>query len=501
VQARDSQYDLAVGTNLLLGGLWEPDDSSATARRGQDVLIISLNEETNLDLGREALALNTGVFTARKTSIPLDNGHWIRWRRHDALLGQDVFTELLPKFGRPATVDAFCQALVNAGLIIHAPGYRGPAYVVPPETSVDLPSIMELAAVRASPQKTDFGLALQGLLLAARDGEDHWGGDKPARDPDQPILRPECRLHDLASGAKNHGKKVVFNKWCVHLRGPEGGSSNSCAKVVIATCRSGCISPEEFLRTLQKILDDGSFARVLFVSTALLGQRFPLLQQSDLLIEALIALFKSRNMVSVIIDPQAKPNKDATSLCLTALADYLIELRPHEHNPPAIAKPDNPGLVASLTQNRFETPWSEMRVRNARGKNYTDVLHLVTARPLARFLSPESQGSLSDRLQSAGPKGDLAKLKHRLYLWGFLAKDGDINTTGSTELAYMSKQNFTTVFGSALSKWGFDASLVWSALNYFRPSASNELYMVNAQRNTPNAPAWEPTPRPDSLPR
>lgn len=75
-------HKLAIGLNILLGGLWELKDNKA--QPSKDVLVIQLAEESYVDMTRVAIARRTDVFMQLKSEFgSLDNGRWISLRDSD----------------------------------------------------------------------------------------------------------------------------------------------------------------------------------------------------------------------------------------------------------------------------------------------------------------------------------------------------------------------------------------------------------------------------------
>jgi hypothetical protein len=507
VQGHDSPYDSALATNLLLGGLWRPRftpaQAESTVEINKDVLWVSLAEETNVDLGREALAYRTRLCTARRFGTELDNGRWIRWRRHDATLGTDAFIGLVRHFGLVIKSREIWSRLRNAG-ILDEYGRVSESVEGHP---LDVSHLTALNIMQFNDRAVQFAQALFAQLVAALRGEDHLF----TRDG-----LPNCAGYArLFEKYKNIDKKVTLNKWCVHLSEPNGNAWPKCAKVVIAVFRPGWITPDQFLHTLQQILDCDPFSRVMFTSTALLANRFPLLARSELFLTALLDLFKSRNMMSIFLDPQSGQIKSSLSISLGNQADYLIELRGAAMNlKPAWPKGAGKAvgdLQKLLTSNVEECPYSTLLVRNLRGKNYTRPLHVVAARPI---IGPPVNHGAQDIEQAlrelAG--GKTADLMCILKDWGFIeeksemeiqvdssrrpsgakrpSNHGDCKKIQVNESIYMRTNDFAALCGAPIATLGLDQAKVWGVLTRFRPSQGNELHCVNLShksqvRNTP----------------
>lgn len=502
VQGNDSPYDSAVATNLLLGGLWRPRFTPASTESAveinKDVLWVSLAEETNVDLGREALAYRTSVCTARRFSTELDNGRWIRWRRHDATLGTDAFIGLVRHFNLAIKSREIWSRLRKADILDEhgrvSDSVAGHPFVIGDLTALNL--------MQGDKRARQFAQALFAQLTAALHGEDHLY----TRDG-----LPNCPGYArLFEKYKNIDKKVTLNKWCVHLLDPNGDAWPKCAKVVIAVFRPGWVTPDQFLHTLQQILDCDQFSRVMFTSTALLVNRFPLLARSELLLTALLDLFKSRNMMSIFLDPQNGQSKNSLSISLGNQADYLIELRGATMNLKPVWPKGGGKAVNELQKlvrpNIEECPYSPMLVHNFRGKNYTRPLHVVTARPIVRPpINSVGQGIEQALHELAGDR--TADLMRVLQDWGFIEERSETEIqVGSSrhssmpnrsvnnragvkvqvnESVYMRTKDFADLCGAAMAKLGLDHDKVWGILTRFRPSQGNELHCVNLSHEAP----------------
>ena len=121
-------------------------------------------------------------------------------------------------------------------------------------------------------------------------------------------------------------KKIIINKWGAFIHDEENKQPVTCRKIVVMSFRPGCISPEQFLQLVENVLEKGEFSRVLFDSTAMIGSRFPLLAAAGLFLPALIRLFKSRNMISIFLNPTGDGSDESLSFGLKNLADYTIDI-------------------------------------------------------------------------------------------------------------------------------------------------------------------------------
>lgn len=76
-------HKLALGLNVLMGGLWKTLDNKTVVPH-KDVLIIQLAEESDMNLHRIALARQTHEFTRRACPlVSLDNGNWVKWKKRE----------------------------------------------------------------------------------------------------------------------------------------------------------------------------------------------------------------------------------------------------------------------------------------------------------------------------------------------------------------------------------------------------------------------------------
>lgn len=157
----------------------------------------------------------------------------------------------------------------------------------------------------------------------------------------------------------NENQKIVFNQWCL-----KSGVSGKCAekRIIVANFRPGCITPEEFIKSIEVLLEKCQFKRVMFNSTALIPKRFPLLEQEPLFIPALVDLFKAKNVVSIFIDPQEDNALNSEiSYTLTQVADYQVSLEEVR---------GRYGYVDELVHGKPKI--AHMILKNVRGKMFTD---------------------------------------------------------------------------------------------------------------------------------
>lgn len=297
VRGMKGSHKLPLGINILLGGMWSPQFAKdrCSEQEPKDVLIILLDEESNINLARTAIAENTELLT--DMALPdkvksLDNAQWLS-------------------------------------------------------------------------------------------------------DPSEQCIYKDksCDLKDLCGTYINSGKKVFFRRTCFKVK-DASGRKHQCRKAVIAGFRPGCITPEEFLNIIKKLVRPDPdkttvFSRVLFVSTAHLHMRFPLLDSEKLFLPALIDVFKSERILSIIIDIEGEGSDKELSYGLSSLADYLITLRPLVRGDrqgflPYTSKssPEALELIRKLRHeygsSREGFAWSEMDIENVRGKEYSKSSHAVT---------------------------------------------------------------------------------------------------------------------------
>lgn len=319
-----------LGLNILLGGLWSIDDQNNFCE-GKDALIISLEEETNSELHRIAMAFRTNQFSAANYSHGcIDNGPRITWRMSEPI------------------------------------------------------NVNETDTLNGS-DKNEWSGTLGHLQE-----------------------RGKCSCKSFFDEAQEYGlnarRKVHFHKWCAHINGSEAENREEskkigCRKVVIASFRPGCITPEEFLKCVEQILiestQDGSpgFSRVLFNSTALIHNRFPLLRNEDLFLPALVDLFKSKSVMSIFIDPLHQDIEQDYSRGLVGSADYILNLKRVRENDILSSSEKKLNLdlptdykdeieshpkLTKLIEKSIGNVWSELLVENLKGKVYTQNPHLVT---------------------------------------------------------------------------------------------------------------------------
>ena len=202
----------------------------------------------------------------------------------------------------------------------------------------------------------------------------------------------QCTWYELFGKGMNVGKKVHFNSWCASILNNQGNAMD-CRKFVIAGFRPGCITPEEFIYIVDSLLkppgtNERPFSRVLFVSTAQLFTRFPLLGSSRLFIPALVDLFKSHNVVSIFIDVLGKGCDEKLSYGLLALADYILRVDELSRGAgydvqytKKLGKAKKQKITKLLSEDSDRYVWSILHMENVRGKEYSRPCHALTARP------------------------------------------------------------------------------------------------------------------------
>ncbi len=205
--------------------------------------------------------------------------------------------------------------------------------------------------------------------------------------------KKECKWQDICKEVYSSGKKVFFKKFCARI-----GEEKEHSKVVVAGFRPGCITPEEFLRITSKLIDpentlrtgnpDPIFSRVLFISTAHLNMRFPLLDSEKLFLPALVDLFKSQRIISIFIDVVGEGSNKNLTYGLSALADYLIhvdEFSKEEKSKMNIRVRNYRDIKNKIESNLEDKSkgyyWSKVQVENVRGKEYLRPYHTMTVRP------------------------------------------------------------------------------------------------------------------------
>lgn len=289
-------HKLAIGLNMLLGGLWNFQVNKAEPNK--DVLVIQLAEETYIDMTHVAMAKRTDIFMQFESGLgSFDNGKWMRLR---------------------TSCSDTC--------------------------------------------------------------------DKPQSNQDK-CLNLELLKQD------NSGKKVQLNKWCFDILDDKQRPTGQCRKVVVAGFRPGCITPEEFISCITKIMtseNNVAFSRVLFVSTAHLRSGFPLLYAEPLLLRALTDSFKANGLVSIFLDVQGAGSDKELSYGLESMADYHIKVTPLNNLKKEIhivlPEDDNRKQKAQDVVNEWRQikrglVWGRLDVENVRGKDYSHSVHGITVVP------------------------------------------------------------------------------------------------------------------------
>ncbi|MBW8014835.1 MAG: hypothetical protein FVQ82_01490 [Planctomycetes bacterium] len=201
---------------------------------------------------------------------------------------------------------------------------------------------------------------------------------------------PYFNLHEHEE--LNRGKKVQFHSYCAEI-GAKDSQNKDCRKLMVAGFRPGCVTPEEFIYTVDRLLTpSGSnrqrFGRVLFLSTAHLQNRFPLLGSSELFVPALVDLFKSKDVISIFVDVQGRGSDEKLSFGLAALADYIICVNEfsseNQYNvtfPDKLESPKREFYSHSFDKQSSRYVTSMIHVENVRGKEYSRPCHAVTVGP------------------------------------------------------------------------------------------------------------------------
>jgi KaiC/GvpD/RAD55 family RecA-like ATPase len=464
IQGPEGGYQLAIGINILIGGLWKIvesiQDSKLTydIKEGDDVLFISLNEESNIEMFEEAIALRTEQFASKNFHISLDNGRWIDWRYHNATVAIDAFNDILKRNGSvyinpknvnlvkryylrtnkidEVDIDSFISNFGSLSELIREK-FRiksssdiwdilsmDPSLTVDANTDNESP-FNEKGLIDDHGNVTDkfadtdenYFNDLFAYAETSQPGKCSLVSDKLFNKKIGRILhrtlkgdkhyqfknnKPTCKCYDYFEFDKNNNKKIIFNKWCAYILDKDGNRKEKCRKMIMASFRPGCITPEQFIFCIEKLLEKGRFTRILFDSTAQLSMKFPLLARDELFVPALVDLFKSKNVISIFIDPKGEGANKQLSYTLSNLADYLVKLKNFEGNnnnsdainrkihlpnelrmkekSQSIKLSEPKDALDSILQNRDVCRWSEMIVENVRGNNYSRIPHAVTVR-------------------------------------------------------------------------------------------------------------------------
>ena len=557
IQGAEGGYHLALGINILIGGMWRINEIVTKNRieydvtTGDDVLLITLNEENNIEMFDEALAIRTDQYTKISDfGISLDNGRWIDWRYHNATVPKDAFTKILQVCDEPIYLKNENVAyrffgennLLKEGVeyfIKHNSGlneqeaekYRIKSSAdvwrilrMDPEKTPDYdkhgdiisPSSEESGFIdcygnvtqryKNLPEKNkldlfnndEFEQKIKQILSRTLQGDRHYNVDSESK--------PKCNCCDYFEGNLNANKKVIFNKWCAYILDKEGNRKGSCRKMVVASFRPGCITSEQFIFCIERLLEKGKFSRIMFNSTAHLGMRFPLLAKDDLFIPALIDLFKSKNCVSIFIDPVGEGAHKLLAHTLANMADYLIRLRdierksdtdnisriidlPEEYK--AVDIPHIPingqynEVVKYLATNRELCRWSEIIVENIRGSNYSRIPHAITARKysIKVEISP-------DKLRKETGVEDSEPIWETLKKEFFISSDSK-----SPEKYYVNSENVAvaSLENTLEKKVGTNnVGAVANFLRRYRPRKINEMFVVNIKKFERTARRYEP---------
>lgn len=581
IQSQNESYHLALGLNILWGGLWKVTEHINYGKQNyrvepdKDVLLISLAEENNIEIFNTAIAHNTDLFTAKDLVMNLDNGHWIEWRYHNAQLPKDAFNDLLKIYDSNLTLksknisssdeiwdilsskkfkiinedgkidakkignvdffenddinsqikkilnkthdsdqnhnaqlskDAFNDVLKNYGRNLTLKTQR-----VSSSSEIwdilfkEFEIIDEKGVVDA--QKTDnvndlfengdINEQIKMILKKTYHGDLHYL--RPENEDNKTKTRPNfhCTSRFIDLG-QNESQKVLFNKWCAYILDNDGNRIKKCRKMVIASFRPGCITPEQFIYTISKILDGGNFSRILFNSTAHLGMRYPLLKSDSLFIPSLIDLFKSKNVVSIFIDPKSEGSDKLLSYTLENVADYLIRLKELDMNYENIpyyetiknVNGKKESIEKILKENIDECKWIELIVENFRGNNYSRSAHAVTA----RYVNVEKSFNFKvffDYLKESDPSlFNDDKPDFKSDIWNCLKKlrfieDGKDNS--EQVISVNIAANITEILKEKLSDTeGYNdhiRELIIKTLQHFKNKNYNELFITNIRKH------------------
>lgn len=364
LQGDPSAHMIPFGINLLCGGLAEFGEPGEVTI-GNDVLIISLSEEGNLNLFREAMFRSPAGAKGRNIADHL------RWRFHDETLDAYTLCSTLRYSRRDA--DALVDELKGSNPLLNAHG----------NVLAGVPDLLDrLPALRKNRKLAPDDLQrLANLLLVTRYGEGHHQFQCQAAE--EPRLTSGCGsgalFESVAGRSPNHGKKVLLNKWCVKIFRELGDPIPiGCKKVVVASFRPGCITPEQFVHLTETIIKTVRPSRILFDSTALIPNRFPLLHKSELFIPSLVRLFKSKSAISILLDPSRTNEADQG---MRNLADYVLTFKR------SMKTGESDGIRAT------------MRIENYRNKSYIGANPSITA---VKPVDDEGVEAALDRLQDGG---------------------------------------------------------------------------------------------------
>lgn len=501
IQSQNESYHLALGLNILWGGLWkitehiENDEQNYRVESDKDVLLISLAEENNIEIFNTAIAHRTDLFTAKNLVMNLDNGHWIEWRYHNAQLAKDAFNNLLTRYrNNPILKSQRDKKITSSNEIwneLLRNDFINEKGVVNNE-KIDKVDLFEDGNINEQ---------IKMILKKTYHGDLHYL--HPENDNYQTKTRPNfhCTSRFIDLG-QNESQKVLFNKWCAYILDNDGNRIKKCRKMVIASFRPGCITPEQFIYSISKILDGGNFSRILFNSTAHLGMRYPLLKSDSLFIPSLIDLFKSKNVVSIFIDPKSEGSDKLLSYTLENVADYLILLKeldidyenysniPHYETIKNInGKKESIDKV--LKENVDECKWTELIVENFRGNNYSRSAHAVTA----RYVNVEKHfnfDAFSDYLKESDPSlFEEYKLEFRLEeIWSCLHELRFIED-GKDKSEQVISVNIATNITEILKEKLSDEKeyndhireLIIKTLHHFKNKSYNELFITNIRKH------------------
>jgi hypothetical protein len=358
ISGERGNHKLTFGLNILIGGLWEIEkEKEKVVSSDKDVLLISLDEPTNLLIDKSALAYNTHVGVTRECCFKekgLDNGAWIKWRDSTADIDKVkchprdlesnscIFNKTIDDYqtGRNDHKSIFlnrwcayigdekrCNSLIVAS-------YR-PGRITPDEFLYSLSRLIEsedqyeeveildkifkirIPSIDDAESKTTFDQLKSEGLIIEREGKN--------------ILNTEA-----------YKPEVVWKLFDV-------GNLENYKKE-----REAIIS----------ILNDYKrkkirFSRVLFHSTAFLQSRFPLLYREPLFLIALANYFKSKDIMSIFINNTDKGYDEKISHHILSSADYIIELN----------------RVESM---RSDYSWSKLTISTAKAEPCVQTPHYIS---------------------------------------------------------------------------------------------------------------------------
>jgi archaellum biogenesis ATPase FlaH len=371
LQGDASMYMTPIGLSLLCGGMfkyWQDDKLQNCIRADRDVLLISLSEEGNIDLFNTALSQ-----TDEKNYLT----NILEWRFQNATVHPSIFTSIK---GIPEDSGEKIWVFLKDNGILDSFGNVQKEYL----SRIDSLS---------NPDKvfTKYEPIIRNILSTALKGEKHFR------------CITDCHMNALFSSmdghSKNVDKKIIINKWCAFIHDEENKQPVTCRKIVVMSFRPGCISPEQFLQLIENVLDKGAFSRVLFDSTAMIGSRFPLLAATGLFLPALIRLFKSRNMISIFMNPTGDGSDENLSFGLKNLADYTIDIG---------------GIDRDGEEALGDKQYRRISIDNTRNRNFQPIKRYIQTDDLLKGMGDLDKNTVDQIEKTLSDKGFIGKNKEIL---------------------------------------------------------------------------------------